>query len=150
MSAKDYKISVYKSLIPVIFLTFLLLFNILFFENNDWFGDYTFHYIFYSLSSLLIGIMESKVFKIIYTVFKNIKNISLKCLFLVVLLGTWKVNGIIPAMVYYGLDLVSLKALPITLVVSTLVSLTTGSSYNFSHRCIALVTVALLLAYHLE
>ena len=61
------------------------------------------------------------------------------------LAGTWKVSGIIPAMVYYGLDLVSLKAfLPITLVVSTLVSLTTGSSYTTSATVgIALVAVGI-------
>ena len=151
MSAKDYKISVYKSLIPVIFLTFLLIFNILFFENNDWFGDYTFHYIILlsAFLTLLIGIMEKVKFsKIIYTVLKNIKNIltPIIILFLVgALAGTWKVSGIIPAMVYYGLDLVSLKAfLPITLVVSTLVSLTTGSSYTTSATVgIALVAVGI-------
>ncbi len=151
MSEKDYKISVFKSLIPVIFLTFLLLINILFFENNDWFGEYTFHFIILlsALLALLIGRMENVKFsKIIYAVLNNIKNIltPIIILFLVgALAGTWKVSGIIPAMVYYGLDLVSLKAfLPITLVVSTLVSLTTGSSYTTSATVgIALVAVGI-------
>ena len=64
MSGKDYKISVYKSLIPVIFLTFLLVFNILFFENNDWFGEYTFHYIILlsAFLTLLIGIINNVKF----------------------------------------------------------------------------------------
>ena len=115
MSGKDYKISVYKSLIPVIFLTFLLFFNILFFENNDWFGEYTFHYIILlsAFLALLIGIMEKvKLSKIIYSVLKNIKNIltPIIILFLVgALAGIWKVSGIIPAMVYYGLDLEHLR-----------------------------------------
>ena len=67
-------------------------------------------------------------------------------LFLVgALAGTWKVSGIIPAMVYYGLDMVSYKAfLPITLLVSMLVSLTTGSSYTTSATVgIALVAVGI-------
>ena len=64
MSEKDYKISIYKSLVPVIFLTFLLFFNILFFENNDWFGEYTFHYIILlsALLALLIGIINNVKF----------------------------------------------------------------------------------------
>ena len=133
MSGKDYKISVYKSLIPVIFLTFLLLFNILFFENNDWFGDYTFHYIILlsAFLTLLIGIMEKVKFsKIIYTVLKNIKNIltPIIILFLVgALAGTWKVSGIIPAMVYYGLDLVS----PQSLFTNNLSSFNVSISYNW-------------------
>ena len=151
MSQKDYKISIYKSLIPIIFLTSLLFFNIIFFENNDWFGEYTFHYIILlsALTALLIGITENiKFSKIIYSILKNIKSIltPIIILFLVgALAGTWKVSGIIPAMVYYGLDMVSHKAfLPITLLVSTLVSLATGSSYTTSATVgIALVAVGI-------
>ena len=151
MPVKDYKISIYKSLIPVIFLTSLLFFNIFFFENNDWFGEYTFHYIILlsAIVALLIGIIENvKISKVIFSIIKNIKSIltPIIILFLVgALAGTWKVSGIIPAMVYYGLDLVSYKAfLPITLLVSTLVSLTTGSSYTTSATVgIALVAVGI-------
>ena len=151
MSQKDYKISIYKSLIPIIFLTSLLFFNIIFFENNDWFGEYTFHYIILlsALTALLIGVTDNVKFsKIIYSIIKNIKSIltPVIILFLVgALAGTWKVSGIIPAMVYYGLDMVSYKAfLPITLLVSMLVSLTTGSSYTTSATVgIALVAVGI-------
>ena len=61
------------------------------------------------------------------------------------LAGTWKVSGIIPAMVYYGLNLVNPTIfLPLTLIVSTLVSLTTGSSYTTSATVgIALVAVGI-------
>ena len=61
------------------------------------------------------------------------------------LAGTWKVSGIIPAMVYYGLNLVDPAIfLPLTLIVSTLVSLTTGSSYTTSATVgIALVAVGI-------
>ena len=151
MSEKDHKISIYKSLIPIIFLTSLLFFNIFFFEKNDWFGEYTFHYIILlsAFMALLIGITDNVKFSnITYTILKNIKSILIPIiiLFLVgALVGTWKVSGIIPAMVYYGLELVSYKVfLPITLIVSTLVSLTTGSSYTTSATVgIALVSVGI-------
>ena len=97
----------------------------------------------------MIGVTDNVKFsKIIYSIIKNIKSIltPVIILFLVgALAGTWKVSGIIPAMVYYGLDMVSYKAfLPITLLVSMLVSLTTGSSYTTSATVgIALVAVGI-------
>ena len=78
----------------------------------------------------------------------SIKSIGTPILILLLvgaLAGTWKVSGIIPAMVYYGLNLVDPSIfLPLTLIVSTLVSLTTGSSYTTSATVgIALVAVGI-------
>ena len=78
----------------------------------------------------------------------SIKSISTPIVILLLvgaLAGTWKVSGIIPAMVYYGLNLVNPAIfLPLTLIVSTLVSLTTGSSYTTSATVgIALVAVGI-------
>ena len=39
------EISLSKSIIPIILLVIMLSYNIIFFENNDWLGDYTYHYI---------------------------------------------------------------------------------------------------------
>ena len=81
-------------------------------------------------------------------IFSSIKSISTPIVILLLvgaLAGTWKVSGIIPAMVYYGLNLVDPAIfLPLTLIVSTLVSLTTGSSYTTSATVgIALVAVGI-------
>ena len=85
---------------------------------------------------------------IIKKIFSSIKSISTPIVILLLvgaLAGTWKVSGIIPAMVYYGLNLVDPAIfLPLTLIVSTLVSLTTGSSYTTSATVgIALVAVGI-------
>lgn len=149
MNKLSFEISLNKSIIPVIILILLLLYNILSFENNDWLGEYTYHYIliFTSLVALLLGLSEKiKVSYIISRIIESIKSIStpIIILFLVgALAGTWKISGIIPAMVYYGLNLVDPGIfLPLTLIVSTLVSLTTGSSYTTSATVgIALVAV---------
>ena len=79
-------------------------------------------------------------------ILSSIKSIGIPIIILLLvgaLAGTWKVSGIIPAMVYYGLDLINPSVfLPLTLIVTTIVSLTTGSSYTTSATVgIALVAV---------
>ena len=143
------EISLRKSIIPIVLLISLLSYNIIFFENNDWLGDYTYHYIlvFTSIVATGIGLSEKiKISFVIKKIFSSIKSISTPIIILLLvgaLAGSWKVSGIIPAMVYYGLNLVDPAVfLPLTLIVSTLVSLTTGSSYTTSATVgIALVAV---------
>ena len=143
------EISLRKSIIPIVLLISLLFYNIIFYEDNDWLGDYTYHYIlvFTSIIATGIGLSEKiKISFVIKKIFSSIKSISTPIIILLLvgaLAGSWKVSGIIPAMVYYGLNLVDPAVfLPLTLVVSTLVSLTTGSSYTTSATVgIALVAV---------
>ena len=145
------EISLSKSIIPIILLVIMLSYNIIFFENNDWLGDYTYHYILVltSFVATLIGLSEKIniifVCKKIVSSIKSIGTPIMILLFVGALAGTWKISGIIPAMVYYGLNLVNpLVFLPLTLIVSTLVSLTTGSSYTTSATVgIALIAVGI-------
>ena len=151
MDIRHSEISLSKSIIPIVLLISLLFYNIIFFEDNDWLGDYTYHYIlvFTSLIATGIGLSEKiKISFVVKKIFSSIKSISTPIIILLLvgaLAGTWKVSGIIPAMVYYGLNLVDPAVfLPLTLVVSTLVSLTTGSSYTTSATVgIALVAVGI-------
>ncbi len=151
MEITSSEIGLKKSMIPVLILISLLFYNIIYFENNDWLGDYTYHYIliFTSLIATLLGISEGvKITHVIKKIFSSIKSISTPIIILLLvgaLAGSWKVSGIIPAMVYYGLNLVDPAIfLPLTLIVSTLVSLTTGSSYTTSATVgIALVAVGI-------
>ncbi len=151
METNSSKISLIKSIIPITILISLLFYNIIFFENNDWLGEFTYHYILISTSIIatIIGLSEKiKVSFVIERIFSSIKSISIPIVILLLvgaLAGTWKVSGIIPAMVYYGLNMVDPSIfLPLTLIVSTLVSLTTGSSYTTSATVgIALVAVGI-------
>ena len=151
METNSSKISLIKSLIPITILISLLFYNIIFFENNDWLGEFTYHYILISTSIIatIIGLSEKiKISFVIKRIFSSIKSISVPIVILLLvgaLAGTWKVSGIIPAMVYYGLNMVDPSIfLPLTLIVSTLVSLTTGSSYTTSATVgIALVAVGI-------
>ena len=149
MKVTTHEINLKKSLIPILILISLLFYNIITYKDNNWLGEYTYHYIliFTSIIAMCIGLSEKiKLSYMFNRILESIKSITTPIIILLLvgaLAGTWKVSGIIPAMVYYGLTLVDpFIFLPLTLIVSTLVSLTTGSSYTTSATVgIALVAV---------
>ena len=62
-------------------------------------------------------------------------------LLLIALFGTWMISGVVPAMVYYGLDLLNPTIfLAASVIIRSIVSVATGSSWS----TIATVGVALL------
>ncbi|MEC7646169.1 MAG: Na+/H+ antiporter NhaC family protein [Bacteroidota bacterium] len=149
MLKSNNQISLTKSLIPIFFLISLLVYNIVFFENKDWFGENTYQIILLISASLcaIIGLIANVSINLIFRkIYSSIKSITTPIIILLLvgaLSGTWKVSGIIPAMVFYGLDLINPSVfLPLTLIVTAIVSLTTGSSYTTSATVgIALVAV---------
>ena len=99
-----------------------------------------------SLAAIMGLIDKVSINHIVSKIFSSIKSIAIPIVILLLvgaLAGTWKVSGVIPAMVYYGLNLIDPSVfLPLTLIVTAVVSLTTGSSYTTSATVgIALVAV---------
>ena len=149
MLESNSQISLTKALIPICVLISLLAYNIIFFENKDWFGENTYQIILLLGASLaaIMGLIDKiSINHIVGKIFSSIKSIAIPIVILLLvgaLAGTWKVSGVIPAMVYYGLNLIDPSVfLPLTLIVTAVVSLTTGSSYTTSATVgIALVAV---------
>ena len=143
------EISLTKALTPICVLIFLLAYNIIVYEDKDWFGENTYQIILLlgaSLASVMGLIDRVSVIHILKKIYLSIKSIAIPIVILLLvgaLAGTWKVSGVIPAMVYYGLNLINPTVfLPLTLIVTAIVSLTTGSSYTTSATVgIALVAV---------
>ena len=143
------EISLTKALTPICILISLLAYNIVVYENKDWFGENTYQIILLlgaSLASVMGLIDRVSVIHILKKIYLSIKSIAIPIVILLLvgaLAGTWKVSGVIPAMVYYGLNLIDPTVfLPLTLIVTAIVSLTTGSSYTTSATVgIALVAV---------
>ncbi|MAU25177.1 MAG: sodium:proton antiporter, partial [Flavobacteriaceae bacterium] len=143
------EISLTKALIPICVLISLLAYNIIVYEDKDWFGENTYQIILLlgaSLASIMGLIDRVTIIHILKKIFLSIKSIAIPIVILLLvgaLAGTWKVSGVIPAMVYYGLNLIDPTVfLPLTLIVTAVVSLTTGSSYTTSATVgIALVAV---------
>ncbi|GAL67897.1 Na+/H+ antiporter NhaC [Jejuia pallidilutea] len=83
-------------------------------------------------------------------IWENLKSVFVPILILFLvgaLAGTWLVSGVIPAMVYYGLQVLSPAIfLPASVVISAIISIATGSSWTTSATVgIALVGIGTAL-----
>ena len=140
------EISLITSIFPIIFLVSMLVYNIF---NNEWLGAYTFHIILLTTAGIvtITGLINKVTLKeILIKIYKSVKSIKTPIIILLLvgaLAGTWKVSGVIPAMVYYGINFIDPTIfLPLTLVITAIVSLTAGSSYITSATIgVALVSV---------
>ncbi len=132
------ELSIKEALIPVLFLMALLAYNI-FFAEGAWLGDYSNQFILLigGLVAAIMGFLNKVPLKsMINEVVENWKSVfvPIMILFLVgALAGTWLVSGIIPAMVYYGLQVLSPEIfLPASVIIAAIISIATGSSWTTS------------------
>jgi NhaC family Na+:H+ antiporter len=133
------ELNLLESLIPVVILMCLLAYNIFFVEGQEWLGAYTNQYILIMGGAVAaaVGFFNKVSFITMVTeVWENWKSVfvPIMILFLVgALAGTWLVSGIIPAMVYYGLQVLSPEIfLPASVVIAAIISIATGSSWTTS------------------
>lgn len=133
------ELNLIQSLIPVVILMCLLAYNIFFVESQEWLGAYTNQYILLmgGLVAAAVGFYNKVSFsRMIKEVWENWKSVfvPIMILFLVgALAGTWLVSGIIPAMVYYGLQVLSPEIfLPASVIIAAIISIATGSSWTTS------------------
>lgn len=139
-------LSFWEAMIPVLILMGLLAYNI-FYADGAWLGEYSNQYI------LLIGAMIAAVVGFLYKVsvgvmiievWENWKSVLVPILilsFVGALAGTWLISGIIPAMVYYGLQVLGPEIfLPASVIIAAIISIATGSSWTTS----ATVGIALI------
>lgn len=146
------KITIWQSIIPVCLLIGLLTYNI-FFADGSLLGDYSNQYIlcFAALIALVLGIrLKIKLKDMFISIYKNLKSVFVPILILFLvgaLAGSWLISGIIPMMIYYGLEFISPDYfLPTTVLIAALVSVVTGSSWTTSATVgIALIGVGLTL-----
>jgi NhaC family Na+:H+ antiporter len=133
------ELNLLESLIPVVILMCLLAYNIFFVEGQEWFGAYTNQYILImgGIVAAVVGFFNKVSFaSMVAEVWENWKSVfvPIMILFLVgALAGTWLVSGIIPAMVYYGLQVLSPEIfLPASVIIAAIISIATGSSWTTS------------------
>ena len=139
------KVSLYVSLVPVVVLIVLLSLNVWLFGDNTTSGS--------NQLSLLIAAAVAAVFGGLYGVkWKDMLNGAVKSISsamgaLIILLligslaGTWMLSGIVPSMIFYGLEILNPTIfLFATCIVCAVVSLATGSSWS----TIATIGIAML------
>ena len=146
------ELNLYEALIPVVILMAMLAYNI-FFAGGELLGEYSNQLILLmgGLIASVVGFFNKVSLKImINEIWENLKSVfvPIMILFLVgALAGTWLVSGIIPAMVYYGLQVLSPAIfLPASVIIAAVISVATGSSWTTSATVgIALVGIGTAL-----
>ena len=146
------ELNLYEALIPVIILMAMLAYNI-FFAGGELLGEYSNQFILLmgGIIASVVGFLNKVSLKImINEIWENLKSVfvPIMILFLVgALAGTWLVSGIIPAMVYYGLQVLSPGIfLPASVIIAAVISVATGSSWTTSATVgIALVGIGTAL-----
>lgn len=138
--------SIIDALIPIIFLIILLIINIQIFGTDSLSGSNQMVLIFSALVAGLISVFRLKIHwetlqdGIVKSISSSMSAILI--LFLIgSLAGTWLLSGIVPAMIFYGLKILSAEIFLIAAcIISAVVSVATGSSWT----TVATVGVALL------
>jgi len=140
------ELNIWEALIPVVILMGLLAYNI-FAADGVWLGDYSNQYILLMGGAVaaIVGFKNKVSLGLMLAeVWENLKSIFVPIMILLLvgaLAGTWLVSGVIPAMVYYGLQVLSPEIfLPASVVIAAIISIATGSSWTTS----ATVGIALI------
>lgn len=145
MKTKINPISLRESLIPIVILIVLLGYNVYTYQDEAMNGSNQFILLIGAAIACIIGLNKKILFKsMIDAVSSNIKSITsaiLILLFVGALSGTWLLSGIIPSMIYYGLQILHPSIfLPSCLIICAIISVSTGSSWTTS----ATVGIALI------
>ena len=140
------ELSLTEAFIPVVILMGLLAYNI-FAADGEMFGEYSNHYILLmgGLVSAFVGFFNRvSIVRMLLEIWENWRSIMVPIFILLLvgaLAGTWLVSGVIPAMVYYGLQVLSPAIfLPASVIIAAIISIATGSSWTTS----ATVGIALI------
>ncbi|TYA59304.1 Na+/H+ antiporter NhaC [Formosa maritima] len=149
------ELSIWEALIPVVLLMLMLAYNI-FYADGEALGEYSNQFILLIGGGIaaIVGFFNKVQIKLmIKEIWENLKSVfvPIMILFLVgALAGTWLVSGVIPAMVYYGLQVLSPAIfLPASVIICAVISIATGSSWTTSATVgIALIGIGSALGIH--
>ena len=138
-------LSLKTALIPLIVLIGLLAFNVIVYGDDALSGSNQFILLIGGAVAAMVGFANKISYKtMLDKVADNLKSVTgaiLILLFVGALAGTWLISGVIPAMIYYGLQILHPSIfLPACVIICALISLATGSSWTTS----ATVGIALI------
>lgn len=143
------ELNIGEALIPVFALIVMLFYNVFYaFGDDALSGSNQFILLMGAAVAMLVGFKNKVTYKrMMEEVAKNVKSTTGAILILLMvgsLAGTWMISGIIPTMIYYGLQILSPKIfLAACVVICAIISLATGSSWTTSATVgIALIGIA--------
>ena len=139
------KPSLFIALVPIVFLIILLSINVWIFGDDTISGSNQLTLLFAATLAAILGSFYQIKFKDMLD--GAVDSISSAMAALIILLligslaGTWMMSGIVPSMIYYGLDLLNPSIfLVAACIICSIVSLATGSSWS----TIATIGIAML------
>ncbi len=148
------KPSLLFSLIPVSFLVILLTINVVVFKDNASYGPNQVALLLGALVTGFIGHFKYGVsFKVIEKGINEATSNALSAMIILIvigaLVGTWILSGTVPAMIYYGLKLITPQVfLPVSCIACAMVSISTGSSWSTTGTIgIALIGIGQALGF---
>ncbi len=142
---KDKNITIFQALIPVFALVAMLAYNVFVFGDDALSGSNQFILLMGGAVAAIVGFFNKVSYEqMIAEVAENVKSTTGALLILLMvgaLSGTWLVSGIIPAMIYYGLQILNPTIfLAACVIICAIISVATGSSWTTS----ATVGIALI------
>ena len=142
------ELSIWEAMIPIIALVAMLAFNVYMFGDDALSGSNQFILLLGAAVAAIVGLLNKTSFETMMDeVAQNVKSTAGAILILLLvgaLAGTWLVSGIIPTMIYYGLQILNPSIfLAACVVICAIISVATGSSWTTSATVgIALIGIA--------
>jgi len=143
--ASNNELNLFEALIPLLFLIVMLGLNVYIYGDDALGGANQFVLLLAAAVAAIIGFSNKVSYReMIAEVSENFKSTTGAILILLMvgaLAGTWLLSGIIPTMIYYGLKILHPSYfLPATVIICSIISVATGSSWTTS----ATVGIALI------
>lgn len=129
------ELNIWEALIPVLALVGMLAYNVFVFGDDALSGSNQFILLLGGAVAAIVGFRNKVTYKrMMDEVAENIKSTAGAILILLMvgaLAGTWLISGIIPSMIYYGLQVLNPTIfLAATLIICAVISIATGSSWT--------------------
>ncbi len=139
------ELNIWEALLPVLILVGMLFYNVYVFGDDALSGSNQFILLLGAAVAAIVGFFNKVSYKqMMEEVAKNVKSTTGALLILLMvgsLAGTWLVSGIIPTMIYYGLQILNPTIfLAACVIICAIISIATGSSWTTS----ATVGIALI------
>lgn len=142
------ELNIWEALIPVFALIGMLAYNVYTFGSDALSGSNQFVLLMGGAVAAIVGFFNKVTFdQMMEEVAVNIKSTASAILILLMvgaLAGTWLISGIIPTMIYYGLQVLNPTIfLPASVIICAIISVATGSSWTTTATVgIALIGIA--------
>jgi NhaC family Na+:H+ antiporter len=129
------ELNIWEALIPVFALIGMLAYNVYVFGDDAISGSNQFILLLGGAVAAIVGFLNKVSYKqMLAEVAENVKSTTGAILILLMvgaLAGTWLISGIIPAMIYYGLQILNPTIfLAACVVICAIISIATGSSWT--------------------